>query len=128
MKTERGWVGVICCFILFIVVFCSLVLHMKGAFRSSGTPELGLLFFLIPGVVSSFISSRRRVLRPLLGAILAAPLCLMLTRIFFVSDRSMWQELAWLFSAIFWCALGALCFLFVSTLLGDKRREGKRPL
>ncbi len=94
MKTERGWVGVICCFILFIVVFCSLVLHMKGAFRSSGTPELGLLFFLIPGVVSSFISSRRRVLRPLLGAILAAPLCLMLTRIFFVSDRSMWQELA----------------------------------
>ena len=101
---------------------------MKGAFRTSGTPELGLLFFLIPGVVSSFISSRRRVLRPLLGAILAAPLCLLLARVFIISDRSMWQELAWLFSAIFWCALGALCYLFVSSMLGDKRREGKRPL
>lgn len=128
MKTERGWAGVICCFILFIVVFCSLLLQVKGAFRTSGTPELGLLFFLIPGVVSSFISSRRRVLRPLLGAILAAPLCLLLARVFIISDRSMWQELAWLFSAIFWCALGALCYLFVSSMLCDKRREGKRPL
>jgi hypothetical protein len=24
--------------------------------------------------------------------------------------RSFWQELAWLLSAVFWCALGALCF------------------
>ena len=128
MKTERGWAGIICCFILFIVVFCSLVMQVKGAFRTSGNPELGLLFFIIPGVVSSFISSRRRVLRPLLGAILAAPLCLLLTRLFLSSDRSLWQELAWLFSAVFWCALVALCFLFVSSLLHDKRREGKRPL
>lgn len=128
MKTERGWAGIICCFILFIVVFCSLVMQVKGAFRTSGNPELGLLFFIIPGVVSSFISSRRRVLRPLLGAILASPLCLLLTRLFLSSDRSLWQELAWLFSAVFWCALGALCFLFVSSLLHDKRREGKRPL
>lgn len=128
MKTERGWAGIICCFILFIVVFCSLVLHVRGAFRTSGNPELGLLFFIIPGVVSSFMSSRRRVLCPLLGAILAAPLCLLLTRLFLSSDRSLWQELAWLFSAVFWCALGALCFLFVSSLLHDKRREGKRPL
>lgn len=128
MKTERGWAGIICCFILFIVVFCSLVLQVKGAFRTSGNPELGLLFFIIPGVVSSFMSSRSRVLRPLLGAILAAPLCLLLTRLFLSSDRSLWQELAWLFSAVFWCALGALCFLFVSSLLSDKRRDGKRPL
>ena len=103
-------------------------MQVKGAFRTSGNPELGLLFFIIPGVVSSFISSRRRVLRPLLGAIMDAPLCLLLTRLFLSSDRSLWQELAWLFSAVFWCALGALCFLFVSSLLHDKRREGKRPL
>lgn len=128
MKSERGWAGVICCFLLFIVVFFSLVLHVKGAFRASGSPELGLLFFIIPGVVSSFLSSRRRVLRPLVGAILAAPLCLLLMRLFFSSDRSFWQELAWLFSAVFWCALGALCYLFISSLLHDKRRINKRPL
>ena len=128
MKSERGWAGVICCFLLFIVVFFSLILNVKGAFRASGSPELGLLFFIIPGVVSSFLSSRRRVLRPLVGAILAAPLCLVLMRLFFNSDRSFWQELAWLFSAVFWCALGALCYLFISSLLHDKRRINKRPL
>ena len=128
MKTERGWVGIICCFLLFIVVFFSLVLHVKGAFRASGNPELGLLFFIIPGAVSSFISQRRRVMLPLVGAMLAAPLCLLLTRLFLENHGSFWQELAWLFSAIFWCALGALCYLFVSSLLHDKRRENKRPL
>lgn len=123
MRSERGWTGVICCFLLFIVVFFSLLLHMKGAFRASGAPELGLLFFLIPGVVASFISPRRRLLRPLVGAILAAPLCMVLMRLFFYSERSFWQELAWLFSAVFWCALGALCFLFVTTLLRLKNRD-----
>ncbi|MGL5697860.1 MAG: inner membrane protein YbjM [Kluyvera sp.] len=128
MKTERGWAGVICCFILFIAVFAALMLHVKDTLHTSGNPELGLLFFLIPGAVASYVSSRRRVLRPLLGAILASPLCLLLARLFLSSDRSIWQELAWLFSAIFWCALGALCFLCVNSLLHDKRREGKRPL
>lgn len=45
MKSERSWAGIICGFVLFIVVCLSLLLHMKGAFRASGNPELGLLFF-----------------------------------------------------------------------------------
>lgn len=49
MKSERSWAGIICGFVLFIVVCLSLLLHMKGAFRASGNPELGLLFFLLPG-------------------------------------------------------------------------------
>ncbi|KNC08876.1 membrane protein [Klebsiella sp. RIT-PI-d] len=122
MKSERGWAGVVCCFLLFIIVYLGLSMKMQGAFRTSGNPELGLLFFILPGAVASFLSSRRRVLRPLLGAILAAPLCLVVMRLFFTSYRSVWQELAWLFSAVFWCALGALCFLFISSLLEGKRR------
>ena len=47
MKSERSWAGIICGFVLFIVVCLSLLLHMKGAFRGSGNPELGLLFFLL---------------------------------------------------------------------------------
>lgn len=47
MKSERSWAGIICGFVLFIVVCLSLLLHMKGAFRASGNPELGLLFFLL---------------------------------------------------------------------------------
>jgi predicted small integral membrane protein len=45
VKSERAWAGIICGFFLFIVVCLSLLLHMKGAFRATGNPELGLLFF-----------------------------------------------------------------------------------
>ncbi|WP_222612017.1 inner membrane protein YbjM, partial [Salmonella enterica] len=34
-----------------------------------------------------------------------------------------WQELAWLFSAVFWCALGALCYLFISSLFSHRRKK-----
>lgn len=121
MRSERGWAGVFCCFVLFIVVCLYLLLNMKGAFRASGHPELGLLFFVIPGAVASFVSSGQRVLLPLVGAILATPVCLVVMRVWLFSQRSFWQELAWLFSAVFWCALGALCFLFVSALFSAKR-------
>lgn len=110
MKSERSWAGIICGFVLFIVVCLSLLLHMKGAFRASGNPELGLLFFLLPGAAASCLSPGRRVLRPLLGAILAAPVCMVTMRLFFVTHRTFWQEMAWVLSAVFWCALGALCF------------------
>lgn len=117
MKSKHGWASAFCCFLLFIVVCLSVALNMKGAFRASGHPELGLLFFVIPGAVASFVSRKRQVLLPLMGAMLAAPLCFVVMRLFIAQDRSFWQELAWLFSAVFWCALGALCYLFVSSAL-----------
>ncbi len=111
MKSERSWAGIICGFVLFIVVCLSLLLHMKGAFRASGNPELGLLFFFAAGGRRRAVSLLgRRVLRPLLGAILAAPVCMVTMRLFFVTHRTFWQEMAWVLSAVFWCALGALCF------------------
>ncbi|ROC02373.1 hypothetical protein C5X31_010030 [Klebsiella pneumoniae subsp. pneumoniae] len=121
MKSERSWAGIICGFVLFIVVCLSLLLHMKGAFRASGNPELGLLFFLLPWAAASCLSPGRRVLRPLLGAILAAPVCMVTMRLFFVTHRTFWQEMAWVLSAVFWCALGALCFLFICAWLDTWR-------
>jgi hypothetical protein len=97
---------------------------MKGAIRASGHPELGLLFFVIPGGVASFMSSKQRVLVPLLGAILATPVCLVVMRFWIFSNRSFLQELAWIFSAVFWCALGALFFLFISGLIEARRGRG----
>lgn len=113
-----------CCFVLFIVVCLFLTMNMKGAFRAAGYPEIGLLFFTLPGAVASFFSRRRVVIKPLLGAMLAAPCCLLLMRLFFTPTRSLWQELAWLFSAVFWCALGALCFLFISSLFSQRHKKG----
>lgn len=92
MKSERAWAGIICGFFLFIVVCLSLLLHMKGAFRATGHPELGLLFFLLPGAAASCLSPGQRVLRPLIGAMLAAPVCLVVMRLFFVTERSFWQN------------------------------------
>lgn len=120
LKYKRGWASAFCCFLLFIVVCLSLLLNMKGAFRASGHPELGLLFFIIPGAIASFVSRTRNVLLPLLGAMLAAPLCLLIMRLWLTPDRSFWQELAWLFSGVFWYALGALCYLFISTLVSRR--------
>ena len=123
MKSERAWAGIICGFFLFIVVCLSLLLHMKGDFLATGNPELGLLFFLLPGAAASCLSPGQRVIRPLIGAMLAAPVCLVVMRLFFVTQRSFWQELAWLFSAVFWCALGALCFLFICAWLDTRRKH-----
>ena len=123
MKYKHGWVGAVCCFVLFVVVCFFLTMNMKGAFRAAGHPEIGLLFFTLPGAVASFCSHRREVIKPLLGAMLAAPCCLLLTRLFFTPTRSLWQEMAWLFSAVFWCALGALCFLFICAWLDTRRKH-----
>lgn len=124
MRSERGWAGVICCFVLFIVVCVYLLFHVGRALHDSGHPELGLLFFVIPGAVASFFSANKRVLLPLVGAILATPVCLVVMRVWLFAERSFWQELAWLLSAVFWCALGALCFLFISVLMNSKRGRG----
>lgn len=48
MKSERAWVGITCGFFLFIVVCLLLLLHMKGVFRATGNPEVGLLYFCCP--------------------------------------------------------------------------------
>jgi hypothetical protein len=122
LKYKHGWASAVCCFVLFVVVCLFLTMNMKGAFRAAGHPEIGLLFFTLPGAVASFCSHRREVIKPLLGAMLAAPCCLLLTRLFFTPTRSLWQEMAWLFSAVFWCALGALCFLFISSLFRPRQR------
>ena len=123
MNITRNWAGVISCFLLFIVVCMALAFNVKGAFRAAGHPELGLLFFTLPGAVASFLSRKGEVVKPLIGAMLAAPLCLLLMRLLYVPTRSFWQELAWLLSAVFWCALGALCYLFVCSLLKHWRHH-----
>ncbi|ODJ18053.1 hypothetical protein BFR09_11960 [Shigella sp. FC1172] len=60
------------------------------------------------------------------SAIASTPHCSMLImRLFFSPTRSFWQELAWLLSAVFWCALGALCFLFISSLFKPQHRKNQ---
>ena len=39
------------------------------------------------------------------------------------TDAHSGKELAWLLSAVFWCALGALCFLFMRSLLQQRKHH-----
>ncbi|MGG7447857.1 inner membrane protein YbjM [Kosakonia oryzendophytica] len=125
MKNKQRWKGIICCFVLFIAVCLYLVIKMKGALHTSAHPELGLLLFMLPGVVSCHVTHRRHVMWPLLGAVLAAPVCYLLTYLLLTPARPFWQVLAWLFSAVFWCGIGGLCCVFMRSLVRHYRQSRK---
>ena len=124
LKSERGWPGIVCCFMLFIVV-CGFLLLNKDVdiVRSPGHRELGLLLFIVPGLFSALMIGGQTVLRTVVGALLAVPVCLLMIRNIIDIPRSMWQELAWLSSAVFWSALGTLCFQFLRIVLVKRRRS-----
>ncbi|WP_459625916.1 inner membrane protein YbjM, partial [Enterobacter hormaechei] len=61
MNFKRNWAGEISCFLLFTVVCMSLAFNVKGAFSASGHPALGLLHFILPGVVAGFLSPKGEV-------------------------------------------------------------------
>jgi len=94
---------------------------MNGELPVSGNPELGLLLFTLPGIVGGLIARRRKAIVPLFGAVLAAPFCYMLIYLHLASSQSNWQVIAWLFSAIFWCGMGGLFYLFVRKILRCKK-------
>lgn len=111
------WPGTVCSFILFLVVFILHKLSVSGYYSVQKHLDLGMLCFILPGMIASFFSRDDRLFKPLLGAMLAAPVCLLLVFITPVPERSLFQEVAWLFGAVFWCGLGALCYLFARKLL-----------
>ncbi|MBP1522258.1 inner membrane protein YbjM [Salmonella enterica subsp. enterica serovar Worthington] len=126
MKHKHGWASVVCCFVLFIVVCLSLTMHVQGAFRAAGHPEIGLLFLRCPVRWPVLFSPARGDPTADRGDAGGAVL-LVLMRVVFMPTRSFWQELAWLFSAVFWCALGALCYLFISSLFSHRRKTPIAP-
>ncbi len=114
MKHKQRWAGAICCFVLFIGVVCLfLATHMKGAFRAAGHPEIGLLFFILPGAVASFFSQRREVLETSIWRNAGGTCPMLIMRLFFSPTRSFWQELAWLLSAVF-CVRWGHCVSYLS--------------
>lgn len=84
-------------------------------------------YFHSSGAVASFFSQRRSpetsVWRNAGGTLFDAHYAAV-----FSPTRSFWQELAWLLSAVFWCALGALCFLFISSLFKPQHRKISKAL
>lgn len=116
---NRSWSGVACCFILFILVFVGYRFLSPNGYLLQGHINPGLLAFIFPGAISSIFSRYGRISNPVFGALLAVVPCLLMHHLWCVTPHSFWQDLALLFGAVFWCALGALCILFL--LLRIKR-------
>ncbi|RLM27291.1 hypothetical protein BIY29_03470 [Brenneria alni] len=113
MASDKGWGGATCCFLLFTVVFLSQKMNASDTVAGNGLHgDPGMLFFLLPGMIASFLSARGRLLYPLIGSLTAMPLCLFILHFWRSPPHSFWQELAYVLSAVFWSVLGALGFLF----------------
>lgn len=113
MTSHRYWLGIFASFLLFSLIF----LGQKGGFFSGSESthhgETGLLLFVIPGAIASYLSSKKRILCPLLGALYAVPLCLFIHYFWLTPGYSLWQELAYTISAVFWYTFGAMLYLFI---------------
>lgn len=111
----HSWPGIACGFMLFILVF----IHEKQnglPMESLRQADPGLLLFIIPGLVGGLLLRNGCLIKPLLGVLLALPVCFLVAWFWMMPVRSVLQEMAWLFSAIFWCSIGAYISLFINTL------------
>lgn len=117
MASDKGWGGAACCFLLFTVIFLSQkmsALDVINEDKLSGDP--GMLLFLLPGLAASCLSARGRLIYPLIGALVAMPVCLLISYFGRALNHSFWQELAYVLSAVFWSVLGALIFLCIHAI------------
>src|SRR6185437_6711545 len=117
MASERYWWGILSCFLLFSLVYLGQQSGVFGSTDHEHRGETGLLLFVIPGMIASYLSSKKRILCPLLGALYALPLCLTIRHFWLTPFYSFWQELAYATSAVFWCVFGAMLALFARSLL-----------
>ncbi|KAA9001054.1 hypothetical protein FJU30_07290 [Affinibrenneria salicis] len=111
MAHSKSWVGSLCSFLLFIVVFLSQKMEVTRAAGNDIQGQPGMLLFLLPGVLASFLSVNGRIIYPLTGALFAAPFCLLIMHFWQMPMVLLWQELAYVLSAVFWCVLGSMLFL-----------------
>ncbi|MCG8708973.1 inner membrane protein YbjM [Brenneria sp. 4F2] len=112
MASDKGWVGSTCCFLLFTVLFLSQKINVSDVVTdNSGRGDPGMLLYLLPGVAASCLSARGRLLYPLIGSLIAMPVCLLILYMGRTPDYSFWQDLAYVLSAVFWSVLGSLGIL-----------------
>lgn len=117
MTVDRDNVGKISCAVLFILIFISQKSAMAELPDPAQGAELGLLLFILPGLLGGVLASEHKIRLPLLAATLASPLCLMLFYVGNAQSYTLWHQLTYLLSAVFWCGSGALICAFAEVLL-----------
>ncbi|AUH01181.1 hypothetical protein CWC46_15990 [Prodigiosinella confusarubida] len=113
MAGNRGWVGVVSCFILFTLIFLSQKMVVSSVAGEALHGDPGMLLFLLPGVVSSCLAGGRRLRYTFIGSLIASLICLLILHLWIGSVISFWQELAYVAGALFWSLMGGLMLLFL---------------
>ncbi|NDL62876.1 inner membrane protein YbjM [Acerihabitans arboris] len=116
MAFYRQWAGTISSAVLFGVIFACQMGGFAVMNEENHGAALGLLLFLLPGLVGSLLTHANKIIRPIFGALLASPLCLLLFYLGHGLSISLWYQLAYVLSAVFWCACGALGCYFAGVM------------
>ncbi|MFS2223414.1 inner membrane protein YbjM [Pantoea sp. B65] len=107
-----------------MMLFCAVFIIVRFGITIDrpGEPRVqpGLLLFIIPGVLAGLTAREAPLVVALGGALLAIPICLLLSFSHFVVDSGFWQELAWYASALFWCGSGALVIMLWRAMFGTR--------
>ncbi|WP_170975327.1 inner membrane protein YbjM [Martelella alba] len=113
MTINRIRAGTISSAVLFLVVFASQESGFVVESAKQHGAALGLLLFLLPGIIGSLLSPEHKIMGPLAGVLLMFPVCLLLFNLGASSHYTLWYQFTYLLSAVFWCAFGALGCYFV---------------
>lgn len=112
---RHAWPGMACGFMLFILVFLYEKLS-ASPITALGKADLGMLLFVVPGLIGGLLLRNGSLYKPLYGVLLALPVCFVLAHVLNLPMRPVVQEIVWLFSSVFWCAIGTFVSLFINTL------------
>ncbi len=97
-------------------------MHVQGAFRAAGHPEIDRYFYAARG--GRLLLHRREVIRPLIGGDAKSFYLGVTQRWLYAYPIKFWQELAWLFSAVSRVRrkISAICLLAACLATGENCR------
>lgn len=86
----QNWKAVFCGFVLFAAVSYVLLTNHEGHLDVAISPEPSMLLFMLPGVIAGGVSRQHALKAPLMGGLLALPLCLLMMDVRLNLSRSLW--------------------------------------
>ncbi|WP_051937070.1 MULTISPECIES: inner membrane protein YbjM [Erwinia] len=109
-------------FVLFCLVFLAVGSQMSSENPAKLHARLGLLMFILPGVMTALFCRSSPLVATLLGALLATPVCLIALHTWFTNSGDLVQEVAFVTSAVFWCGSGALLVMLWRMMFWQQHR------
>lgn len=116
---------------LFCVIFFFQGMHYpysEPAYSADPHSHPGLLLFMLPGIVSAHFARRHGLLHGLMGALVVAPLCMLIRLAAFSRYESFLDTVVYFIGAAFWCGLGTLLYVFGSRILLHYKSHARRAL